>query len=162
MLEFRSSKCIFLEYKSCVKGYKLWCTVSRDVVFDELTVAHGLPHGDSSKAEEYNHSTKMELKISSGKQLQASEQSTSVQSSLELANGNTFPNLITQLQYSITKDRHHKQIKPLQKYGETDLVTYALSVANSIDCTKEPVTYLEAINYSDSNRWLIVMQEKIE
>ena len=40
-LEPRSMKCIFLGYKSSVKGYKLWCTeirklvISRDVIFDE-------------------------------------------------------------------------------------------------------------------------------
>ena len=43
-LEPRLMKCIFLGYKSSVKGYKLWCpktkklVISRDVIFDETSM----------------------------------------------------------------------------------------------------------------------------
>ena len=36
-------------------------------------------------------------------------------------------------QYSIAKDRPKRIIRPPQRYAETDLVAYALSVADEID-----------------------------
>ena len=50
----RSMKCIFLGYKSGVKGYKLWCSktkklvISRDVVFDETSMIQVLASKDSN------------------------------------------------------------------------------------------------------------------
>ena len=47
-------KCIFLGYKSCVKGYKLWCpeikklVIRRDVIFDETSMIQVLATKDSS------------------------------------------------------------------------------------------------------------------
>ena len=53
-------------------------------------------------------------------------------------------------------------IKPPKKYGEADLVVYALSVADNIESSKEPSTYEEAVSCSDSNKWMIGMQEEME
>ncbi|KAG8474805.1 hypothetical protein CXB51_031510 [Gossypium anomalum] len=56
-LEPRSIKCVFLGYKACVKGYKLWCpenrkvVISRDVVFDETAMLPNLSLKDSSNKE---------------------------------------------------------------------------------------------------------------
>ena len=53
-LEPRSMKCIFLGYKSSVKGYKLWCpetkklVISRDVIFDVTFMIQVLAPKDSS------------------------------------------------------------------------------------------------------------------
>ena len=53
-LEPRSMKCIFLGYKSSVKGYKLWCletkklVISRDVIFYETSMIQVLAPKDSS------------------------------------------------------------------------------------------------------------------
>ena len=53
-LEPKSMKCIFLGYKSNVKGYKLWCpktkilVISRDVIFDETSMIKGLAPKESS------------------------------------------------------------------------------------------------------------------
>ena len=47
-------KCIFLGYKSSVKGYKLWfletkkLVISRDVIFDETSMIQVLAPKDSS------------------------------------------------------------------------------------------------------------------
>ena len=47
-------KCIFLGYKSGVKGYKLWCpktkklVISRDVIFDETSMIQVFAPNDSS------------------------------------------------------------------------------------------------------------------
>ena len=55
-----------------------------------------------------------------------------------------------------------RTIKPSYKYGEADLVAYALSVANNIESSEEPSTYEEVVCCSDSNKWMISMQEKME
>ena len=53
-LESRPMKCIFLGYKSGVKGYKLWCSktkklvISRDVIFDETSMIQVLAPKDFS------------------------------------------------------------------------------------------------------------------
>ena len=53
-LEPRLMKCIFLGYKSSVKGYKLWCSepkklvISRDVIFYETSMIQVLATKDSS------------------------------------------------------------------------------------------------------------------
>ena len=60
-------------------------------------------------------------------------------------------------QYSIAKDRERRTIKPPQKYGEADLVAYALSVTYNIESSEEPSTYEEAISCSDSGKWMIAM-----
>ena len=65
-------------------------------------------------------------------------------------------------QYSIAKDREKRTIKLPQKYGEADLVAYALSVPNNIESIEEPSTYEEALSYSDSSKWMIAMQEEME
>ena len=53
-LEPKLVKCIFLGYKSSVKGYTLWCpetkklVISRDVIFDETSMIQVLAPKDSS------------------------------------------------------------------------------------------------------------------
>ena len=47
-------KCIFLGYKSSVKGYKLWCletkklVIRKDVIFDETSIIQVLAPKESS------------------------------------------------------------------------------------------------------------------
>ena len=64
--------------------------------------------------------------------------------------------------YFIAKDKPRWDIKPPQKYGETDLVAYALNVAEGIDSNEEPFAYTEVVSCDDSGRWMISMQEKME
>ena len=65
-------------------------------------------------------------------------------------------------QYSIARDRERRTIKPPQKYGEVDLVAYALSVADNIKSSEEPSTYEEVISCSDSGKWMIALQKEME
>ena len=65
-------------------------------------------------------------------------------------------------QYSISRDTKRRTIKPPQKYGEADLVAYALSVVDNIESNEEPSTYEEALSCSDSSKWMIAMQEEMK
>ena len=44
-----------------------------------------------------------------------------------------FPSSPPPQQHSFAKDRPKRVIRPLQRYAETDLVAYALSIADEID-----------------------------
>ena len=70
--------------------------------------------------------------------------------------------LVLVQQYSIDRDKERRTIKPPHKYGEADLIAYALSVADNIESSEEPSTYEEAISCSDSGKWMIAMQEEME
>ena len=65
-------------------------------------------------------------------------------------------------QYSIANDKPGRDIRPPQRYGETDLVAYTLNVVEGIDSSEEPSTYTEAASCDDSSRWMIAMQEEME
>ncbi|CAI9763232.1 unnamed protein product [Fraxinus pennsylvanica] len=108
--------------------------------------------------------THVELEIGSDEQSEIAEQSIIDQSSSELTDSNILPTFPTPPipRYSIAKDRPFRQIRPPQKYGEADLVAYALSVAEDIDSTNEPAIYSEAIICSNSYRWMIAMQKEME
>ena len=64
-------------------------------------------------------------------------------------------------QYCLVKDRTRRQIKPPQRYAYVDLVTYALSVAESIE-NGWPHTYHKAITSKESTQWIVAMNEEIE
>ena len=75
----------------------------------------------------------------------------------------SVPTVLVPVQrYSISKDREKRIFKPPQKYGEVDLVVYALSVADNIESSEEPSTYEEAVSCSDSGKWMVAMQEEME
>ena len=65
-------------------------------------------------------------------------------------------------QYSIAKNRTRREIKPSNKYIETDLVAYALNVAEDIDTNQEPSNYSEAVSCEDSEKQMFAMQEEME
>ncbi|KAG8496956.1 hypothetical protein CXB51_008162 [Gossypium anomalum] len=121
-LESRSIKCVFLGYKAGVKRYKLWCpenikvVIIRDVVFDETAMLPNLSLKDSSNKENQNQ---VEHQINIESTPQASTK---------------IENRVTSLpQYSITKNRPKREIKPPKKNAEADLVAYTLNVAENID-----------------------------
>ena len=65
-------------------------------------------------------------------------------------------------QHSITKDRERRTIKPPHKYGEVDLVAYALSVVDNIESSEDTSTYEEAVSCSDLGKWMIARGEEME
>ena len=133
-------KCIFLGYKSGVKGYKLWCSetkklvISRDVIFDETSMIQVLAPKDSS--------TETVQRVDKHVEFQTCLVPNSDEWSVPTAS-------VLVQQYSIARDRERRTIKPPQKYSEADMVAYALSVADNIEYSEEPSTYEEAVSYSD-------------
>ncbi|KAG8476956.1 hypothetical protein CXB51_030500 [Gossypium anomalum] len=150
-LESRSIKCVFLGYKADVKGYKLWCpenrkvVISRYVVFDETAMLPNLSLKNSSNKK---NQKQVEYQINTASTPQAST---------KIAN-----RVASSAQYSIAKNRTRREIKPLKKYAEAVLVTYALNVAEDIDTNQEPSNYSEAISCEDSKKWMFAMQEEME
>lgn len=80
-----SRKCIFLDYKFGIKGYKFKClktskaVISGDLVFDEHTMAQNLRWKDFIITTKKEQSTQVELEIVLG-----SKPESSAQSSLEV------------------------------------------------------------------------------
>ncbi|KAG8497429.1 hypothetical protein CXB51_008736 [Gossypium anomalum] len=150
-LEPRSIKCVFLGYKAGVKGYKLWCpenrkvVISRDIVFDKTAM---LPN--------------LSLKYSSNKENQKQVEHQINTESTPQASTKIENKVASSLQYSIVKNRTRREIKPLKKYAEADLVAYALNVAEDIDANQQPSNYSEAISCEDSEKWMFAMQEEME
>ena len=56
-------------------------------------------------------------------------------------------------QYSIAKDRPRRNIRPPQRY--TNLVAYALSVAEETSEVGEPTSYSDVVSCDNSAKWLI-------
>ena len=70
--------------------------------------------------------------------------------------------LVLVQQYSIARGRERRTIRPPHKYGETDLIAYALSVVDNIESSEESSTYEEVVNCNDSGKWMIAMQEEMK
>lgn len=49
--------------------------------------------------------------------------------------------------YNVNLFLHHKEGS---KFGEADLIAYALNTAEAIDANQEPCTYLEGVSCNDS------------
>lgn len=70
-LEPRSLKCIFLDFKLGIKGYRLWfpetnnVIISRDIIFDESAMLHDSPSRDVSNKQQQSSITQVELHIDS-------------------------------------------------------------------------------------------------
>nr|CAN69096.1 hypothetical protein VITISV_025437 [Vitis vinifera] len=63
--------------------------------------------------------------------------------------------------YSLARDRQKRQVKPPKRYGQAEMTTFALSVAEEI-VDMEPKTNQEAINSDEANQWVKVIQEKMD
>ncbi|KAK3023381.1 hypothetical protein RJ639_044237 [Escallonia herrerae] len=129
-------------YASGLKGYMLCCPdsksyrflFSRDVTFDESLM---LSKNKKLIGARKNHSVrhKVELKV------RAPDSLPKIPTDEEGGSHSTEENKEPQeQQYSIASNRPRREIQPPQKYGYTDMVTYTLSVAESIE-VEEPITY---------------------
>ena len=136
-----------------MKGYKLWCpetkklVINRDVIFYETSMIQVLAPKEFSVKTVQRVDKHVEFE--SGLVPNSDEQSVPTAS-------------VPVQQYSIARDIERRTIKPPHKYGEADLVAYALSVMDNIESNEETSTYEEAVSYGDSAKWMITRQEKIE
>ena len=66
-LESKSKRCLFLGYKSSVKGYKLWdlevskVVISRNVIFYEIIILRGLSFKESNPTSQQSFDIQMDL-----------------------------------------------------------------------------------------------------
>ncbi|KAG8491586.1 hypothetical protein CXB51_014658 [Gossypium anomalum] len=73
-----------------------------------------------------------------------------------------LPNLSLKDSSNKENQKTRREIKPLKKYVEADLVAYALNVAKDIDANQEPSNYSEAVSCEDSEKWMFAMQEEMK
>ncbi|KAG8497386.1 hypothetical protein CXB51_008630 [Gossypium anomalum] len=73
-----------------------------------------------------------------------------------------LPNLSLKDSSNKENQKTRREIKPPNKYAESDLVAYALNVVEDIDANQELSNYSEAISCEDSETWMFAMQEEME
>lgn len=63
--------------------------------------------------------------------------------------------------YMLARDRTRRTIKPPTRFSNTDMLYFALNVAENIEC-EEPKNYQEAISYEENRQWALAMKEELE
>ena len=63
--------------------------------------------------------------------------------------------------YSLARDGQKRQVKPPKRYGQAEMTTFALSVAEKI-VDMEPKMYQEAINNNEADQWVKAIQEEMD
>ena len=164
-LEPRAKKCIFLGYVSGVKGYRLWCpdpkspkfVISRDVTFDESSMLY--PSKESCNSEK-DDSTQKQVELEIGSPGPSQTSSTSQTDQDDEPDPHSVEDEPVEEEHSIARDRPRREIRPPQRY--TNLVAYALSVAQETGGDGEPSTYTEAVSSADTDKWMVAMNEEME
>ncbi|KAE8674058.1 hypothetical protein F3Y22_tig00111769pilonHSYRG00329 [Hibiscus syriacus] len=140
-LDAKSKECIFLGYKKGVKGFKFWdpvakkVVISRDVVFDEQSMLQ----------------QKQDTTVVDFEQFPVEKPETSQPTS----GGSTTDDL---QDYSLARDRVRRtNIKPPNRLGFEDLVSFALTVSND-----DPVTFHDAVTSQENDKWMAAMVEEME
>ncbi|WVZ11959.1 hypothetical protein V8G54_016489 [Vigna mungo] len=189
-LDSRAAKCIFLGYAEGVKGYRLWrldspskLIISRDVIFDETRMAMhpensgsekkilvevehttngaGTPGGteenqtgegqvENGRTIEENRSDEFRTDLGDDTDGMSGEGSHGKAAGVDLRN------------YQLVRDRERRISKPTKRFGEADLICYALNVAEDLNRSDEPRSYKEALDSSDRHLWQGAMEEELE
>ncbi|KAG8481358.1 hypothetical protein CXB51_026131 [Gossypium anomalum] len=108
------------------RSWRRKVVISRDIIFDETAMLTNLSLKDSSNKE---NQKQVEHQINT---------ESTPQASTKIKN-----RVASSPQYSIAKNRTRREIKPVKKYAEADLVTYALNVAEDIYANQEPSNYFK-------------------
>ena len=62
--------------------------------------------------------------------------------------------------YNLARDRVRRNIVPPRRYGQVDLIYFALTVAEEIQAI-EPINFREALNHKKSEEWITTMEEEM-
>ncbi|KAE8700517.1 hypothetical protein F3Y22_tig00110556pilonHSYRG00215 [Hibiscus syriacus] len=164
-LEARALRCIFIGYPHGTKGYKLWCMepgqqkciISRDVVFDESKMAN--LHSYVTK----NNVTKdgIPIEVELQQQQTLTDQGTVLNDQHEEVENQQETEPETRLDdYNLVRDRQRRTIRPPERFGHADMISYALSVAEEIE-EADPNNYKEALKSKERDKWAKAMDEEI-
>ena len=63
--------------------------------------------------------------------------------------------------YQLTRDRQRRNIKPPERFGYADVVTFALYTAQGIE-NQEPQSFEEALRHTDSREWQKAMKVEMD
>ncbi|GJR52308.1 retrotransposon protein, putative, ty1-copia subclass [Tanacetum coccineum] len=153
-LKPRAIKCIFLGYLDGVKGYRLWrlydvkpkIIIRRDVVFNESLMykdtLKGVGAADSGKEVEFE----VEL------------QGSRVEPTMD---PHTWENPGNKDEEQDEGDEGNVSLsRPSGSRVEDDMAAYAFAIIEEED-THEPITFQEAINSSEKDEWVRVMEEEM-
>ncbi|WVZ23807.1 hypothetical protein V8G54_002351 [Vigna mungo] len=189
-LDSRAAKCIFLGYVEGVKGYRLWrldspskLIISRDVIFNETRMAMhpensgsekkilvevehttngaGTPGGteenqtgegqvENGRTIEENRSDEFRTDLGDDTDGMSGEGSHGKAAGVDLRN------------YQLVRDRERRISMPTKRFGEADLICYALNAAEDLNRSDEPRSYKEALDSSDRHLWQGAMEEELE
>ena len=142
-LDAKSVQCIFLGYQKGVKGFKLWdpkankVVISRDVVFDEKAMVQ-CTQGEETWMPESSSSNEHAVQV----ELEAHERDNTAHE-IEGSNSERVEHR------GISINRPKRTIKPPNRYGFEDLVSYAL-----ITGTGDQSSFQEAICSQERDKWM--------
>lgn len=169
-LDARDMKCVFIGYPTGVKGYKLWCLekghakclISRDVVFDESTMANLQTYTSQTKAADVKGTTQVEVELLSKTEAHHNNEDHDLQDNNHATEENDPPFEPVQNGYNLVRDRAMRQIKPPDRYGHADMVAYAFTIAEDNEEDTEPSSYKEVLKRKDQTKWEKAMDEKMD
>ncbi|KAL9261973.1 Retrovirus-related Pol polyprotein from transposon TNT 1-94-like protein [Drosera capensis] len=131
----------------------------RDVTFDENAMLdQKTVVVDSTNGEQERIVKQVEFMLRTHDQI-----STQQESNTELQDSHLPQNEVVECNQPTTlaAGRSKRQVKPPDRYGWSDLVAYALPIAEEL-CVEEPISFKEAIMSPNSQKWLIAMNEEME
>ncbi|KAL6328338.1 hypothetical protein AAG906_034481 [Vitis piasezkii] len=147
-----------------VKGYKLWietqgkgkCIISRNVTFNEQDMLKQTPTKDMEGSDQLQFEVEHETL-----QPEKSKETSSKAVQEEIVRERQDEPTQGLESYSLARDKQKRQVKPPKRYGQVEMTTFALSVAEEI-VDMEPKTYQEAINSNEADQWVKAIQKEMD